>query len=168
MVQEEEMVGLQRRTYSGNEGGLWQRVVQDECELSTKISHDLAGRNGTPVPQGSVGLDEDSHLIRSLAQAVVLLQVCNVLNVPLEQAEDVIHSAKQPGQDNKALSQVNVIKEMVWQLVPDNERIIGINHDSRQVYFFDKDKMILSKKKNSRGCSWWNSLQAWMKPLFFP
>ena len=77
----------------------------------------------------------------------MLLQVCNVLNVPLEQAEDVIHSAKQPGQDNKALSQVNVIKEIVWQLVPDNERIIGINHDSRQVYFFDKGKMILSKKK---------------------
>ena len=107
MVQEEEMVGLQRRTYSGNEGGLWQRVVQDECELSTKISHDLAGRNGTPVPQGSVGLDEDGHLVGSLAQAVVLLQVCNVLNVPLEQAEDVIHSTKQPGQDNKTESQVN-------------------------------------------------------------
>lgn len=91
------------RAYSSNEGGLRQGVVQDKCELSTEISDNLAGRDGTPVPQGSVSLDEDSHLICGLAQAIVLFQVGNVLNVPLEQAEDVIHSTKQPGQENKAL-----------------------------------------------------------------
>jgi hypothetical protein len=36
----------------------------------------------------------------------VLLQVGNVLNVSLEQAEDVIHGTKQPGHENKAEIQV--------------------------------------------------------------
>lgn len=43
----------------------------------------------------------------------MLLQVGNVLNVPLEQAEDVIHSTKQPGQENKAQNQLNVIQSPV-------------------------------------------------------
>jgi hypothetical protein len=83
-------------TYSSNEGGFWHGVVQDEGELPAKISHDLAGWDRPPVPQGSVGLDENGHLVCGLAQAVVLLQVGNVLNVSLEQAKDVIHSTKQP------------------------------------------------------------------------
>jgi hypothetical protein len=112
-VRFKKQVDYNRWTYSSNKGGLRQGVIQDECELPTKVSHNLAGWDRAPVPQGPVGLYEDSHLICSLAQAIMLLQVGNVLNVPLEQAEDVIHSTKQPGQENKAQSQLNVIHSTV-------------------------------------------------------
>jgi hypothetical protein len=54
-------------TYSSDEGGFRHGVVQDEGKLPAEISHDLAGWDGTPVPQGSVGLDEDDHLVCGLA-----------------------------------------------------------------------------------------------------
>jgi hypothetical protein len=135
-----DRLNYSRWTYSSNKGGLRQGVIQDERKLPTEVSHNLAGWDRTPVPQGPIGLYEDSHLVRSLAQAIMLLQVGNVLNVPLEQAEDVIHSTKQPGQENKAQNQLNVIQSPVWiyQIIKELSGSIMIqdiafkkNHDSR-------------------------------------
>lgn len=129
---EERIVYYNRWTYSSDKGGLRQGVIQDERKLPTEVSHNLAGWDWTPVPQGPVGLYEDSHLIRSLAQAIMLLQVGNVLNVPLEQAEDVIHSTKQPGQENKVQNQLNVMQSTVGiYQIPNNKRTPRINHYSR-------------------------------------
>lgn len=150
-----------RWTYSSNKGRLRQGVIQDERELPTKVSHNLAGWDRAPVPQGPVGLYEDSHLICSLAQAIMLLQVGNVLNMPLEQAEDVIHSTKQPGQENKAQSQLYVIHSTVstYKITEELSGSITIWEVCMCCDAFFSVKMVLFKRNSMKKPVWDSSFQ---------
>lgn len=83
-------------TYHSHEDRTGWAIVQHEGKFPTYISHNVVCRVRSPVPQGSVSLDDEVDLSGDFAQRVLLLQHRKVLDRALEQAVHVVHDTKQP------------------------------------------------------------------------
>lgn len=85
-----------RKTNHSSEYRLGGVVIQYERKLPIDVSHNMVSRIRTSVPQGSVSLYYNANFISCLCQPILLLQGSYVLNMPLEQAENVIHDREKP------------------------------------------------------------------------
>lgn len=83
-------------THSSYKCTFLRAVIKNECKFPMEISHNLICGIGASIPQSSVSLNDNGHFICSLAQSILLLKMCYILNVALEQAEYVVHNSKQP------------------------------------------------------------------------
>ena len=83
-------------TYSSHEYRTGRAIIQHKREFPLQISDDLICRVRSPVPQGSVSLDDEVDLGRAFAQPVLLLQHGDVLDRALEYAEYVVDDTEQP------------------------------------------------------------------------
>lgn len=96
---------IQTITYSSHEDRTGRAIVQHKCKFAIEVSHDLVCRVRSPVPQGSVGLDDEVDLSSTFAQPVLLLQHSHVLDRALEQAEYVVHNTEQPTNENDSVEE---------------------------------------------------------------
>lgn len=85
-------------THHRDEGALCRTVINDECELSFNVSQGMISRTASSVPQRTVSFYNDVHFICSFGQSIQLFQRSYVLDVPMKQAEDVIHNSEKPGE----------------------------------------------------------------------
>lgn len=86
---------LDRRTYGGYKCSFRRAVIENKCEFSKEISHNLICGVRTSIPQSSVSFDNYDHFICSFVQSILLFKMRYILNVALKQAEYVVHYRKQ-------------------------------------------------------------------------
>lgn len=90
--------------YHRDEGALGRTVKNDKCKLPFDISQGMIRRTAASVPQGTVSLYYDAHLICSFRQSIQLFQWSYVLDVAIKQAEYIVHNREKPAGKGQELA----------------------------------------------------------------
>ena len=95
-----------RIVYHSDEGALGRTVKNDERKLSFDVSQGMICGTAPSVPQGTVSLYDDAHLICSFRQSIQLFQWSYVLDVAIKQAEYIVHNRESPAEKRQVLSSI--------------------------------------------------------------
>ncbi len=89
---------VMNKTYRGHKEGGGGLVEEHKGVAAGELREHEASRVRCSVSQRLVRLDHKEHLIGTLGQTILLVQVAKIVQDSLEQAEDVIFCCKWPAQ----------------------------------------------------------------------